>query len=337
MTHEHFAFGPINPIMGFGFALAGAFLGLTCMVHARRLPSGRGRVKWLAFASLAIGGTGIWMMHFIAMIGFSVPEGTVRYDIPITVASLVISIISVAFGIFTVGLGQASIAKIAIGGPLTGMGVVAMHYTGMAAVNLPGSIHYDPLWVTASIVIALVAAAVALFFTTWVSGKGSLVGAAVIMAIAVTGMHYTGMRAVTVTVDPGILDVPGVDPLVLLIPILVLATGVLIGLIVGVLGDDKDDMDELPERIVEAIEKRRELAEESPAGAPAAVASSASRGSSFWEPEKQPVAAGSSPRPGPTRFDTQAFGNRLPRQRPDTATSSWDDVDSGGPDRRTGF
>ncbi|ADD44907.1 MHYT domain-containing protein [Stackebrandtia nassauensis] len=333
MTHDHFAYGPINPIMGFGFALAGAFLGLTCMLHARRLPSGRGRIKWLAFASLAIGGTGIWMMHFIAMIGFSVPDGEVRYDIPITAASLVISIVSVAFGIFTVGLGKSSITKILIGGPLTGMGVVAMHYTGMAAVNLPGTIHYDPMWVAGSIAIAVVAATVALFFTTWVSGKGSLIGASIIMGIAVTGMHYTGMRSISVAIDDDILEVPGVDPLVLLIPILILATIVLIGLIVGVLGE-RDDMDELPERIVEAIERRRELTEETEAAQAADAATP-----SFWDPEPQPAAAEPAAvgqgRGGPTRFDAQAFGNRrLPQPRSnETAAPLWDtaEIEAGDP------
>lgn len=332
MTHDHFAYGPISPIMGFGFALAGAFLGLTCMVHARRLPGGRGRVKWLAFASLAIGGTGIWMMHFIAMIGFSVPDGTVRYDIPITAASLVISIVSVAFGIFTVGLGKATLVKILIGGPLTGMGVVAMHYTGMAAVNLPGTIHYDPMWVAGSIAIALVAATVALFFTTWVTGRGSLVGASVIMAIAVTGMHYTGMRSVSVTIDPDIIDVPGVDPLVLLIPILVLATVVLIALIVGVLGE-KDDMDELPERIVEAIERRRELSEDVAVTASAAPEDA----SGFWQPESRsalPAAEAGRPRTGPTRFDAHAFGNRTAQQRQPDPESVWDTADLGDPATR---
>jgi NO-binding membrane sensor protein with MHYT domain len=260
--------------MGFGFALAGSFLGLTCMVLARNLPSGRARVRWLTFASLAIGGTGIWMMHFIAMIGFTVKGNNVKYDLGITALSLVMSIVSVAFGLFVVGQGKPSIAKIAIGGPLTGLGVVVMHYTGMAAVNIPGSIHYDLVWVGASVAIALVAATVALFFTTWVRGRGSLVAASVIMAIAVCGMHYTGMFSISVTLRTDVNSVPGVDPLLLLIPILVLATAVLIGLIVGVLGE-KDD------KPVEAEPAPAVVEEPTPAlvGAPA---------SSFWDSDTKP-------------------------------------------------
>jgi NO-binding membrane sensor protein with MHYT domain len=287
VTHAHFAYGWINPLMGFGFALAGSFLGLTCMVHARHMPKGRGRLRWLIFASLAIGGTGIWMMHFIAMIGFAVKDSDVRYDIPITVASLVISIVSVAFGLFVVGMGDPSFGKIIVGGPLTGLGVVAMHYAGMAAVNISGDIHYDPAWVAASVAIALVAATVALFFTTWVDGKMSLTIAAVIMAIAVCGMHYTGMGAISVTLrNGGSEPVPGANPLLLLIPILLLATILLIALIFGVLGDREEDS-ELPARVERPVQEDPRLRgsamnRQAPSAAAAAAAPASS---SFWTPE----------------------------------------------------
>lgn len=223
--------------MALGFALAGSFLGLHCMIRARNTAPGRERNKWLILAALAIGGIGIWMMHFTAMIGFTVTAGVVRYDLAITAASLIISIASVAFGLFIVGSGEASIPKILLGGPLTGLGVVSMHYTGMAAVNLSGSLSYDTTWVIVSVAIAIVAATAALFFTAWVSGRGSLFVASGIMAVAVSGMHYSGMGAISVTItNRGLDPVPGVDPLLLLIPILLLATIVLIVLIAGVLG-----------------------------------------------------------------------------------------------------
>lgn len=282
MTHAHFAYGWINPLMGFGFALAGSFLGLTCMVHARNIPKGKGRLKWLVFASLAIGGTGIWMMHFIAMIGFSVTGSDVRYDIAITVASLLISIVSVAFGIFVVGAGDPSVAKIAIGGPLTGLGVVTMHYTGMFAVNISGTIHYNMTWVAASAVIAIVAATVALFFTTWVRGRVSLIVAAVTMAVAVCGMHYTGMGAISVTLsNDGKDPVPGADPLLLLMPILVLATLVLISLVFGVLGGQDEDLDKLPKHLEEAIAEDPRLRT-----SPLAETDSTP---GFWNPETSPA------------------------------------------------
>ena len=263
MTHAHFAYGWINPVMGFGFAMAGSFLGLTCMIKARQLPKGRSRTKWLAFAALAIGVTGIWMMHFIAMIGFSVIGSNVRYDVPITTASLAISVVSVSFGLFVVGMGDPSRVKVAIGGPLTGLGVVVMHYTGMAAVNISGTITYDTTWMALSVVIAIVAATAALSFATWVRGRVALLLSSLIMAVAVCGMHYTGMMAVSVTVDTNShTPVPGADPLLLLIPILILATVVLIGLIFGLIGGQ--DEFELPSRFTDLPDTARPTAPVTP-------------------------------------------------------------------------
>lgn len=253
MAHiSHFAHGFINPLMAFGFAISGSLLGLFCMVRARKATTTRSRVMRLGYATIALGGTGIWMMHFTAMIGFDVQNSDVRYDVGVTGLSLAISIISVAFGIYTVGLGRKSLTKVLIGGPLTGLGVVAMHYTGMGAVRVNGTIEYDPLLFAASVAIAVVAATVALAFAVWIEGRKPIVVASLIMAIAVCGMHYTGMSSVTVTLrTTGSQPVPGVDPILLLIPIMVLATMALIGLIFGLLSDADE-----PESVLSAATPR---------------------------------------------------------------------------------
>ena len=286
MTHDHLAYGWINPIMGLGFALAGSFLGLTCMVNARNTPKGAGRVKWLIFAALAIGGTGIWMMHFIAMIGFTVKDSPVRYDLTITIASLVISIVSVGFGLFVVGMGDSSLKKILGGGTLTGLGVVSMHYTGMAAVNLSGTLHYNPVWVVVSVVIALVAATVALYFTTWVRGRASFITASIIMSIAVCGMHYTGMAAISVEIfNNGKNKVDGYEPLLLLIPILVLATVAIIGLIFGVLSEQEaSDEETIAALENEAIEYDARLRNLVSTTSSTTNEPTPSPNSAFWEP-----------------------------------------------------
>ncbi|GLZ81018.1 hypothetical protein Afil01_58250 [Actinorhabdospora filicis] len=247
MAHiSHFSHGFINPLMGFGFALSGSLLGLFCMVRARKATTTASRVARLFYATIALGGTGIWMMHFTAMIGFDVAGSDVRYDLGVTALSLVISIASVAFGIYTVGLGRKSVVKVLIGGPLTGLGVVAMHYTGMGAVRVNGTIDYDPVLFTASVAIAVVAATVALAFAVWIEGRKPILIASAIMAVAVCGMHYTGMASVTVTLDEQRTTVPGVDPILLLIPIMVLATMALVGLIFGLLSDADDQEPALP-------------------------------------------------------------------------------------------
>lgn len=295
---SHFSHGFINPLMGFGFALSGSLLGLFCMIRARRATTTGSRVARLFYATIALGGTGIWMMHFTAMIGFDVAGSDVRYDLGVTALSLVISIASTAFGIYVVGLGQKSVAKVLIGGPLTGLGVVAMHYTGMGAVRVNGTIDYNPILFITSVVIAVVAATVALAFAVWVSGRRPILLASLIMAIAVCGMHYTGMASVSVRLDAVRTPVSGVDPILLLIPIMVLATMALVGLIFGLLSDSEEAIEELnpPAPRELRLEGRRAFAE------PGSASASRSDDLSFGDyaapaPGRSPGAAPETARP----------------------------------------
>ena len=257
MEHvSHFTYGWINPAIGFGFAFAGSFIALICMSQARKNRLNRQRTRWITFASLALGGTGIWMMHFTAMIGFSVTISEVAYDPWITALSLVVSIGSVAFGLFVVGYGERSVWKVFLGGPLTGLGVVSMHYSGMAAVNISGTITHDSTYFWASIVIAVVAATVALSFGTWLTNRIWQMVAAALMAVAISGMHYTGMAGAEVTIhNDGMDPVSGIHPVMLVLPILVVATFIIIALLFGMMhrgtrGPNADtnswDLNEMP-------------------------------------------------------------------------------------------
>ncbi|QSB05735.1 MHYT domain-containing protein [Natronoglycomyces albus] len=234
LEHNHFTFGWITPAMGFSFALAGSYLGLKSMANARGAISLAARLRWIALAALAIGGVGIWMMHFIAMIGFTVPGEALAYDVPLTALSFLLGVGAVALGLFLTGTGRPSIFKLMLAGPVTGAGVLGMHYMGMAAISSTGNLTYNSVLVGASVAIALVAATAALAFATWVDAKGAMAIAALVMAVAVCGMHFTGMAAITVTGPPQ-HAVEGMDPLVLMIPILVLATISIVSMIFGVL------------------------------------------------------------------------------------------------------
>ena len=199
MHVEHFSFGLITPTLSYTLSVLGSLLGLVCTVRARAMPDGRRRARWLLLAAWAIGGTGIWVMHFMAMIGFSVPGVTIRYDLATTVASWLIAIVVVGIGLFIVGFGQPQPLKIVAAGTFTGFGVAAMHYTGMAAMRLPATVTYDRTLVIASVVIAIVAATVALWFTVTLRRGIVLFIAALIMGVAVNGMHFTGMYAMRVS------------------------------------------------------------------------------------------------------------------------------------------
>lgn len=243
MEHvDHFAYGWVNPIMGFGFAFAGSILALMCMTQARRqvgsVKSGAKRLRWIILAAFALGGTAIWMMHFTAMIGFQVTESDIAYDPAITFVSLAVSIAAVFFGLAVAGMGRSNtIAKILMAGPITGLGVVFMHYSGMAAINISGDITHDSTYFWASVAIAVVAATVALFCGMYLDGWRWQTSAAVVMAFAICGMHYTGMAGVRVTLfDRGRNAVEGINPIMLILPILGVATIGIIVLLFALMG-----------------------------------------------------------------------------------------------------
>jgi NO-binding membrane sensor protein with MHYT domain len=226
---HHFAFGAINPVVAYLISFLGSLLGLVCTTRARAARTRGRRARWLILAAVTIGGAAIWLMHFTAMLGFDVPDSPVRYNPWLTGASLLIAIGTVGAGLFIVGHGRRSAARIALGGLLTGGGVLAMHYTGMAAVRVSGTIEYEASLVAVSGVIAVVAASTALWFTVTIEGWRSVVSAALIMAFAVCGMHYTGMAAMRVWLwRPGTAPVDGISPSMLIVPITLLVATALV-------------------------------------------------------------------------------------------------------------
>ncbi len=195
MHLEVFTYGAFTPVFAFAMSYLGCLLGLMCATRAR-LYSGIGRAAWMVAASLSLGGTGIWVMHFIAMLGVSVPGMEIRYDLPLTGLSAAIAVVAVGAGLVCAGDRPGRVWRLLLGGVLTGLAVAGMHYLGMAAMVMPATMSYDPLLVTASVVIAVIAATAALWFTMVIKSRLTSLVAALIMAIAVTGMHYTGMAAV---------------------------------------------------------------------------------------------------------------------------------------------
>ncbi|MFF8828889.1 MHYT domain-containing protein [Streptomyces sp. NPDC015131] len=195
-TVEGFSYGFVTPVAAFLMACLGGVLGLRCVLRSLR-PHGSFRAGWLALGAVAIG-SGIWTMHFIAMLGFTVREAPIGYDPAITLASLGVAIVMVGVGIFLVGHRGATPMALVTGGTITGLGIATMHYLGMAGMRLPGRIAYDTLTVTLSVVIAVVAATSALWAAVSVRGMLPTLAAGLGMGVAVSGMHYTGMAAVSV-------------------------------------------------------------------------------------------------------------------------------------------
>jgi NO-binding membrane sensor protein with MHYT domain len=238
-------------------SILGSLLSLIITARARDARNNRQRGWWLVAAAIALGGTGIWSMHFMAMLGFTVPGSRIRYDVLITVASAVLAVVVVGVGLFIAGFGRRGAPRIITGGIIAGLGVATMHYTGMGAMRLDGQINYDPSLVAASVVIAVVAATVALWFTAILRRKAIIFGAALIMGVAVCGMHYTGMAAMSVQLEKPTFAVEGATATSLLVPIGMLVL-LVIGALIFIIGAAPSDEDFDGRAYLEARQKQRE-------------------------------------------------------------------------------
>ncbi|KOV94479.1 MHYT domain-containing protein [Streptomyces sp. NRRL B-3648] len=198
-TVDGFSYGAVTPLVAYLMACLGGALGLRCTTRSL-LVTHSWRPAWLALGSAAIG-SGIWTMHFVAMMGFTIADTPIHYDKPITYASLGLAIVMVGVGVFIVGYRGATGIPLFTGGTITGLGVASMHYLGMAGVRFHGRFTYNTLTVAVSVVIAVVAATAALWAAGQVRGFLWSVGASLVMGLAVSGMHYTGMAALGVHLD----------------------------------------------------------------------------------------------------------------------------------------
>jgi NO-binding membrane sensor protein with MHYT domain len=216
---DHAAFGWLTPVLSYVMACIGAALGLRCTVRALAA-TGRSRRNWLVTAASAIG-TGIWTMHFVAMLGFRVSGSDIRYDVPLTILSLLVAMLVVCAGVFAVGYSRDRNRALLLGGLTTGLGVASMHYLGMAAVRLHGDVGYDPVLVGLSVLIAVVAATAALWAGLNIKSPLAVTVASLVMGAAVTSMHYTGMFAVSVRVDPSGDALPGATAMQFIFPLAV--------------------------------------------------------------------------------------------------------------------
>jgi NO-binding membrane sensor protein with MHYT domain len=249
MSHDvhHFDMGLWLMVLAYAVSVTGSVVGLSCTRFAVEA-HGRQRLRWLAMASVAIGGVGIWLMHFIAMLGFAIPDGSVRYHLGWTIASAVLAIVAVFVGLITIGR-SVKILRLLLGGVITGSAVALMHYTGMWAMQIQGTIAYDRNLVIVSVAIAVVAATAALWFTLVLKSPVLRFVAGLVMGVAVTGMHYTGMAAVRVSVDHNAPIPQGLEVFSFLFPVFVIGLLALVVPITAVmLAPERSAADE-PQRV----------------------------------------------------------------------------------------
>jgi diguanylate cyclase (GGDEF)-like protein len=181
--------------------LVAIFVSYTALNLAARVSTTRGlaATAWLIGGGIAMG-TGIWSMHFIGMLAFSLPI-PLSYDIPTMLLSLVIAMATSGFALAIASGSHISWPRLSIGAVIMGSGVAGMHYSGMYAIQIRPTITYEPKLFALSVVIAIAASFAALwlaFHLRRISLHAKIVRrllAAVAMGLAISGMHYTGMGA----------------------------------------------------------------------------------------------------------------------------------------------
>ncbi|MDZ4356094.1 MAG: MHYT domain-containing protein [Variovorax sp.] len=180
--------------LSFVISFFGSLVALICagrMVGA----DGKPNLAIVACAAVALGGIGIWSMHFIGMLAYRLPFG-ISYNMPLTIVSLVAAILISGIALYLAG-GRAKFNRSGwlAGSLLAGLGVCVMHYMGMFAMNMRATMSFDPGMVALSVVIAITAAAAALWLAFNLRKLSHQVAAAAVMGVAVCTMHYVGMSA----------------------------------------------------------------------------------------------------------------------------------------------
>src|SRR5437016_14018786 len=178
-------------------ATLAAFVALSISSRIVAANSRGARWAWASAGAMAMGG-GIWSMHFIGMLAFSLPCG-VTYAPVGTVLSMIPGILASGVALHVISQRtDPGFKRLAVGGVLMGGAIGLMHYSGMAAMEPEALLRYDPGLVAVSIVVAVGLAFVSLSIRFRFRGLGSVmatVAAAPVMGFAVAGMHYTAMQA----------------------------------------------------------------------------------------------------------------------------------------------
>jgi NO-binding membrane sensor protein with MHYT domain len=166
---------------------------------ASRVSSASGNMArfWLIGGAVSMG-TGIWSMHFIGMLAFELPT-PMSDDVTMTLLSMLVAMLASGFALYTIKRDTLSWRRLLFSGLIMGLGIATMHYTGMGAMQMFPAIRYDTTLYILSILVAIAASIAALWIAFNLRSDDvsnvalKRMGAAIVMGVAIVGMHYTGM------------------------------------------------------------------------------------------------------------------------------------------------
>jgi PAS domain S-box-containing protein len=186
-------------ITSVAIAILAAFVALSISGRIAAAATPRARYAWASAGAISMGG-GIWAMHFVGMLAFSLPCG-ITYDAVGTLLSMIPGMLASGIALATISKPHApGLSRLTVSAALMGAGIAAMHYSGMAAMWPEALLRYDPVLVAISVVVAVVLAFVSLSIRFHAhrlqsSPMAATIIAASVMGCAVAGMHYTAMQA----------------------------------------------------------------------------------------------------------------------------------------------
>jgi NO-binding membrane sensor protein with MHYT domain len=205
--------GSYDPLFVILSVVIAALASYAALDLAGRVRSAEGstRLGWLAGGATVMG-LGIWSMHFVAMLAFSLPV-PIQYELPQMLLSVAVAIGASLVALVVVSRVGLRAVTLVLGGIIMGGAIAGMHYIGMASMTVGATLTYSSPIVALSIFIAIVAswAALGLAFNfrsdLSIRGRRLKVLSAVVMGVAIAGMHYTAMAAVHFT-PAAIIDRP---------------------------------------------------------------------------------------------------------------------------------
>lgn len=194
------SYDPVLVLLSVVTAVVASFVALDMASRvAAAIGNARRAMLWLGCGALAMG-TGIWSMHFVGMLAFSLPV-PLAYEIRTTLASWLVAVLSSALALYTVSGTHLGWQRLLGAGTLMGLGIAAMHYLGMEALQMRPRIDYDPWLFSLSVLVAIGASTAALLICfllrheTVLTGFRKKAASSLVMGAAIAGMHYTGMSA----------------------------------------------------------------------------------------------------------------------------------------------
>jgi NO-binding membrane sensor protein with MHYT domain len=220
---EHLTYGLVNPLFALGMAALGNLLGLILATKARG-HTGRSRLRLLVYASIAFGGTGIWVPSVVAMLGFSVPDYVLRYALQPLAASFGIAVIGVAAGLAIACTGRTRALRLLLGGLLIGAAIAGTNLALVMSVRVGGAVSLRDNLFAASVGAALVTAGLVVGLLAGLRRLWVALAAATLLALAVTTTQYLTSAAIRVELGVAHPGIAGVEPILLFAVVILLST-----------------------------------------------------------------------------------------------------------------